>query len=47
MAKDEETSIASQGESPEKALKNLREALTLYYEKSETPDDELENVEIP
>lgn len=47
VAKDVETSIASQGDSPEEALKNLREALELYYRKSEVPDEELETVEMP
>lgn len=47
VAKDAETSIASQGGSPEEALKNLREALDLYYKKSEVHDEELETVEIP
>ena len=36
VAKDLETSVASQGNTLEGALNNLKEALELYYEGSDT-----------
>ncbi len=47
IAKDTETSVTSQGDNPEEALKNLQEALELYYEDSGVPEEDLESVEIP
>ena len=47
VAKDTETDVASQGDNPEEALKNLREALELYYGDSNVSESDLETVEIP
>lgn len=48
VAKDPETSVASQGDTPEEALENLLEALELYHDESqELPREDLAEVDIP
>lgn len=48
VAKDPETSVASQGDTPEEALENLLEALELHHdEDKELSKEELTEVEVP
>lgn len=48
VAKDPETSVAGQGDSPEEALENLLEALELHLDEGqELSREDLTEVEVP